>query len=394
MTSSRIEYLFNRYVNRTYTPKEKEELMLMLSEPENEAKFKALILELAQKTGVEITLPSEKADAILENIFQQDKAIIVSIKEKRIGFGWMRVAAAVLLVLGAASYWFFSGNNNDKTTAKTVVQAPKPAPILPGTDKAILTMADGSTILLDSADNGVLAQPENAEIKKQGTVLIYNPLAAAGANNVVTYNTLSTPRGGQYRLVLSDGTAVWLNAASSLRFPTAFVGKDREVELTGEAYFEVAKNKEMPFKVKVNGMEVKVLGTHFNVNAYSEESSIKTSLLEGSVQVVNGAFKNRLQPGEQAVVSAKDQAINVRTADMDAVMAWKNGLFVFEGADIATIMRQISRWYDVEIVFSGKTPLRQFEGKISRNAPLSNVLKILELSNINFEVQGKKIIVK
>jgi transmembrane sensor len=394
MTASRIEYLFNRYVNKTCSPQEEEELMELLRDPQNEATFKLLIEEVIGKTGIEKELLQERADSILSNILQHDKAVVISMERRGSAFvPWMRIAAAVLLVIAGAFYWMHQNSDRPKEIEIAVVP-PKPTPILPGTDKAVLTMADGSAILLDSAQNGLLAQPGNTNIQKRGTVLIYVPSAAASENSGIAYNTLSTPRGGQYKVVLSDGTSVWLNAASSLRFPTAFIGDAREVELTGEAYFEVAKNKDMPFHVKVNGVQVNVIGTHFNINAYSEEAAIKTSLLEGSVQVTNGSFSNRLKPGEQAIVSNRNEAIDVRTADMDAVMAWKNGLFVFEGADIEMIMRQISRWYDVDVVFTGETPAREFEGKISRNAPLSNVLKILELSSINFSVEGKKIIVR
>jgi len=253
-------------------------------------------------------------------------------------------------------------------------------------------MANGNIVVLDSIQNGTLSQQGNPAIQKQQGSLIY--AAAANSNTAMEYNTLTVPRGGQYHLVLSDGSQVWLNAASSLRFPVAFTGNTREVEMTGEAYFEIAKNRDKPFHVKANATQVEVLGTHFNVNAYAEEQAIKTSLLEGSVRVSNGSFSNRIRPGEQAAVNNKNGGIDVATADMDAVMAWKNGLFEFQGADIATIMRQVARWYDVEIVFAGKTPARKFEGKISRNAQLPEVLKILELSNIQFRVEGKKIIVQ
>jgi ferric-dicitrate binding protein FerR (iron transport regulator) len=195
-------------------------------------------------------------------------------------------------------------------------------------------------------------------------------------------------------MVLPDGSKVWLNAESSLRFPTAFTGNQREVTLTGEAYFEVAKNKEKPFRVEVDGMSINVLGTHFNVNAYLDENNIRTSLLEGSVKIIKGNLSELLKPGYQAVLNKKQDKIRITDADMDGVMAWKNGLFQFDGADINTIMHEIGRWYNVEIVYSGKVPARTFEGKISRNAELSEVLRILELSKVKFSVVGRKIIVQ
>lgn len=367
--------------------------MLLLSDPENEAIFKSLIYDVAQKTGGEVALPDEKAASILAGILEADSAVVVPIQRRTIHRSWMRVAAAVLIVVFAGGFFYLTRSNQHKEPTN-VAKIEKAAPILPGSDKAILTMSDGRTIELDNIKNGAFTEAGNAKIQKQGALLIYNLAGAANNGARVEYNTLSTPRGGQYQVVLNDGTKVWLNAASSLRFPTMFTGKEREVELTGEAYFEVAKNKSMPFHVKVNGMQVNVLGTHFNINAYSEEPAMKTSLLEGSVQVVNGSFTNKLKPGEQGIVTHKNSSIDVRIADMDAVMAWKNGLFEFQGADIATIMRQLSRWYDVDIVFAGTAPSRRFEGKISRNAQLADVLKILELSNIKFTVEGKKIIVQ
>jgi transmembrane sensor len=394
MTESRLEYLFNRYVNKNFSPEEKEEFMNLVSKPENEAIFKSLIQNVIENTGTETELPAEKANLILKNILQSHKVVIVPMKKRNTAFiPWMRVAAAVfIIVIAGASYWLLQKSNRSGNN-KMVSVTSKPLPVLPGTDKALLTMADGRTVVLDSLQSETLTDAGYTNIRKQGAMLIYNS-PTANEQNSITYNTLSTPRGGQYKVVLSDGTEVWLNAASSLRFPTAFTGNFREVELTGEAYFEVAKNKTKPFHVMVNGMRVNVLGTHFNVNAYTEEQAIKTSLLEGSVEVINGSFNNRIKPGEQAIVTSKNDVINIRTADMDAVVAWKNGLFEFEGADIATIMRQVARWYDVEIIYTGKVPLRRFEGKISRNAQLSEVLQILELSNIKFRVEGKKIIVQ
>jgi ferric-dicitrate binding protein FerR (iron transport regulator) len=195
-------------------------------------------------------------------------------------------------------------------------------------------------------------------------------------------------------VILPDGSRVWLNAASTLRFPTAFTGNEREVALTGEAYFEVAKDNSRPFRVMAGNMQVNVLGTQFNINAYPEESAIRTSLLEGSVRITNGNVSGLLKPGQQAVLDREEGNIKIKDVDMSGIVAWKNGLFQFEGADIITIMREISRWYDVEVVYAGKVPVRRFEGKISRNVQLSDVLEILELSNVKFTLEGRKIIVQ
>jgi ferric-dicitrate binding protein FerR (iron transport regulator) len=309
---------------------------------------------------------------------------------------WKRVAAAavvILFVLGAA-YWVIPKQNNEKITASIAAPRKQTAKILPGGNHAILTMADGSKIVLDSVQNGNI-QSGGATISKQGGVLVYDGSSPAkSATAAVAYNTLTTPRGGQYKLILADGSKVWLNASSSLRFPTAFTGKERNVELTGEAYFEIAKNKEKPFHVNVNGMQVEVLGTHFNVNAYGDEGAIKTSLLEGSVKIKRGGLSGLLKPGQQGVLENNNNDLKIRKVNMDEVIAWKNGLFQFDGAGIKTIMLEISRWYNVEIVYSGKVPQRSFVGKISRDAALPDVLKILELSNVKFNVTGRRIIVE
>ena len=413
MPSSRLEYLFDNYVHFKCTAEEEEELMALLAQSENEAAVQALIDETIKNTGVEMRMPDQVAASILQNILQKEKGIVVPLKSKKIHFGmWMRVAAAAVVLFAIASYWFFDKKDNSEK-GKAIAVSEKPASILPGGSHAVLTMSDGSTIVLDSMQNGTL-QHGSAKINKQGGLLIYNALASSQSNKKVLYNTLSTPRGGQYQVVLPDGSKVWLNAESSLHFPTAFTGNQREVTLTGEAYFEVApltpsrkdplgkgRQGKVPFIVSVastsedgRGMRIEVLGTHFNVNAYSDENAIKTSLLEGSVKIIKDNKSKLLKPGNQAVLNKKQDKIDITDVDMNEVMAWKNGLFQFEGADITTIMREIGRWYNVEIVYSGKVPTRIFEGKISRNAELSEVLRILELSKVKFSVVGRKIIVE
>jgi ferric-dicitrate binding protein FerR (iron transport regulator) len=194
-------------------------------------------------------------------------------------------------------------------------------------------------------------------------------------------------------VVLADGTKVWLNAASSLYYPTAFTGRERRVEFHGEAYFEVAKNAAQPFIVTTNKSEIKVLGTHFNINAYENEQAVKTTLLEGAVQVSTDTKTAVLKPGEQAIVSGKDPAIHVMQTDTDAAIAWKNGWFLFDKADIETIMKQLERWYDVEVMYAGEISKDHYTGQVPRNAKLSEVLKMLELSQTHFKIDGKKITV-
>jgi transmembrane sensor len=265
----------------------------------------------------------------------------------------------------------------------------------PGQNKATLTLANGSKLELNSAKIGVLAKAGHISVKKtKDGQLIYliTPSKNADANNPIAFNTINTPIGGQYQVILPDGTKVWLNAASSLKYPTLFKGSQRTVELTGEAYFEVTKNAAMPFYVKVNNMQVKVLGTHFNIMAYSNEPAIKTTLLEGSVQLSSGAAINKLKPGQQGML--KNGQITISDINAEHVIAWKNGYFEFNRSGIHEIMNQLARWYDIEIAYEGNMPDDEFVGKIERSAKLSQVLNILKLSKIHFVLENKKLIVK
>jgi hypothetical protein len=283
----------------------------------------------------------------------------------------------------------------------------------PGSNKAVLTLANGTTIVLDDASNGVVAQEGNAKVLKPEDGQLLYEKDGDTEKGELSYNTLATPRSGQYQLVLPDGTKVWLNSESSIHYPIAFAENERRVEITGEAYFEVAKLKlssgqKVPFIVEKGDMQVEVLGTHFNVNAYNDESAIKTTLLEGKVRVVKKTGAAQLSavlaPGEQAVIAdAKGKAnrtdndrIKINKTDVDNVVAWKNGLFHFESADIKTVMRQLARWYDVEVVYERTTMKNDpLFIEISRNTRLSDVLKVLEESgSAKFTIEGKKIVVK
>jgi len=396
MPISRLEYLFNCYLHQNCSENEEAELMNLLADVENKIQFQKLIDEVIEKTGTEVQMTDHVAASILKNIMDSNVENEIAVKSKNVfAINWFKVAAAACVIFFISSffYWGFHHPTNDKLIATAKVPHSKQAVIKPGGNHAVLTMADGSTIVLDTAQNGNIVGGYS-QIKKQGALLVYDGSKASKQGSLVTYNTLSTPRGGQYQLVLPDGSKVWLNASSSIHFPTTFVGNERNVELTGEAYFEITKNKEKPFHVNVNGMQVEVLGTHFDINAYSDEDAIKTTLLEGSVKIKSGWRSTLLEPGQQGLLEKNDNNVKIKKVDVNEVMAWKNGLFQFEGTDIKTIMREISRWYDVEIEYAGKVPERRFEGKISRDAQLSDVLKILQLSNVKFSVQGKKIIVQ
>lgn len=304
-------------------------------------------------------------------------------------FRWVAAAAAIVII-GAGLLWVFT---NSKATNAPLSEATQKErfknDVAPGQQGAILTLSNGKTIILDSAGNGALARQGATEIIKKDGQVVY---ANAGHPAEVVYNTMTTPKGRQYSLVLADGSKVWLNAASSITFPTTFRGSERKVTITGEAYFEVAHNSEMPFIVQKGEMNVQVLGTHFNINSYDDEKSVNVTLLEGSVKVTQGNQSRLIKPGQQAQL-LKDGINLVNNADVAAVMAWKNGTFSFNATDMESLMRQLCRWYDVEVVYT-KPVNELFYADIPRNTNLSDALKALELTGkVKFEINGKKIIV-
>lgn len=305
---------------------------------------------------------------------------------------WQSAAAAAILILLTAGIYYYQ-NSPEPVLVKT--ETPRfRNDVAPGNNKAILTLDDGSKIDLDDAKTGILANESNIDIKKTGDgQLEYT----AGAQNVKTvkYNILSTPMGGEYQLVLPDGSKVWLNSGSTLRFPTAFIGSERIVELKGEAYFDIAKNPKMPFLVRTNNaMDIKVLGTQFNIMAYDDEKNINTTLIEGSVEVLKGSGKTMLKPGQEAILNRGSGNIKVASADLEQAIAWKNGYFIFYNENIESIMRKVSRWYNVDVVYQGNLSNKDFVGTISRNKNISELLKMLELTGaVHFSIDGRRITV-
>lgn len=296
------------------------------------------------------------------------------------------VAATLILLLAG----FYLYHKRDARQTRELVQTPaarQSHDIAPGKTRATLTLSNGRTILLDPASNGVLGHDSGVNISNSDSVLTYQ---GNSESRSLAYNTLSTAKGEQYSVTLSDGTRVWLNAASSLRFPIQFTGKQRKVEVAGEAYFEVTRNASQPFYVTSGNTNVQVLGTSFNINAYDNEPMVRTTLLEGSVSIND---RVRLSPNQQSRVE-KDGSIKVlRDIDVDDAVAWKNGAFSFNNADITTVMRQLERWYDIEVVYEGDKPADLFYGGISRQSSLMEVLKILQASKVRFRLEGKKLIV-
>lgn len=317
-------------------------------------------------------------------------------------WSWRWIAAAAVVGLLATGAWLFL-NRGSQPVKQEIVTINKGQNILPGNNKkATLTLSDGRIITLSDQQDGVLARDGGAAVNKKGNVLEYDTKSGAGKNDnaPVTYNTAKTPRGASISLTLPDKTKVWLNAEASIRFPTSFSGKERRVELTGEAYFEVAKNAAKPFIVSTGEAQVKVLGTHFNIRNYADEAMVKTTLLEGSVQVTATQEDNKvvLKPAQQASIptrSHRSYTISVQTVDVENVVAWKNGHFDFKATPFSDIMQEIKRWYsDIEGI-DIQTPMHErFTATISRNVPLSTMLSVLEATGkVHFEVRGKRIIV-
>ncbi len=301
---------------------------------------------------------------------------------------WFRYAAILLLLFAGTYFWLRQTSRPALVKAASIPLSP--ANILPGGNKAILTLDDGSSIVLEQATDGSIAkQGVSNIIKRRDGQLIYDSKAVSGHSGDIGYNTVTTPKGGQYQVILPDGSMVWLNAASSIRFPTSFKDTGRAVTVVGEAYFEIAANKNSPFRVTANGTEVTVLGTSFNVNAYRDEADVRTTLLKGKVRVMNEQFSALLAPGQQASTGAYNA---VREADTASVVAWKNGFFDFRSADLGMLMRQLSRWYDVDVRVNGVLPKRDFSGQIQRDLNLGQVLDILKEMEVHFKMEGRTLV--
>lgn len=397
MPYARLNYLFSQYFKKTATQIEEQELFELLDTYADDEELTALLKNTWDGLeNVEAVFDPVKSDHILNYILQakvkETDTVIVPLVKRNPIWRKISIAAAIAVLAGIGARFYFK--NPQEPFKKVVQKRPLHNDILPGGNKAILTLANGKKIVLDNAHTGLLAKQGSTDIAKtKDGQVIYKVLNDTRNDQNIALNTISTPTGGQYQVVLSDGSKVWLNAASSLRFPAVFKGKTREVEIKGEAYFEVAKNAAMPFIVKTGRTVIEVLGTHFNVMAYRDESFIKTTLLEGSVKVRSGTSINFLKPGQQALLNAQGQTQIIEDVDVDDETAWKNGLFQFKDAGIEAVMRQVERWYNVTINYEGKIPVRQFTGRISRNVKVSELLNMLKYFDVNFKIDGRNITV-
>ncbi|ANI90395.1 hypothetical protein A9P82_14525 [Arachidicoccus ginsenosidimutans] len=328
------------------------------------------------------TLGKEKESALKQLMLQNiERRINRRLQHKRIRL-WYTIAASIVLLLAIVGFLYMQQKNQ---ATNALVQNNV---ILPGGNKATLTLADGSQVTLTDAGKGTLAKQGGMEVEKTADGKIeYKVRDAKNTLAVDAVNRITTPRGGQYQLVLSDGTKVWLNAASSISYPIVFTGRTREVTITGEVYFEVAHRPKQPFRVHAGNQTIEDIGTSFDVNAYADEPDRRVTLLEGAVKV--GSVL--LHPGEQSV--EKDGNLSVTNVDARKVIAWKDGYFLFHNASLATIMRQLARWYDVDVEYEGKIPDVHFGGGIARSSNIDEALSILEKSGIHFKIQNKKIIV-
>jgi ferric-dicitrate binding protein FerR (iron transport regulator) len=371
-TKENIAALYHRFLSNELSAGELETFLRMINDPEAEVTISSLM------------------DGTWQEMFETKEAVVRPMYKR----SWFRIAAAAVIICMATAVWL---NLYKKDSVKPVANTETVTgnDIAAGKYKAKLTLADGSSIVLDSAAAGKLAQQGNTAVYNKDGQLIYNAKDEKAGEMV--YNTLSTANGEFYSAVLADGSKVWLNAASSIRFPASFTGKERRVEITGEAYFEVAHDKNKKFIVASSGVNTEVLGTHFNVNSYADEAGISVTLLEGLVSVNTAQSKQSeiIKPGQQAKISpAAGDEITISKPELDEVISWKEGYFHFESADMKTILRQFARWYDIEVIYEGALSNEKFFSIINRNTPLSTVLKSLQANGVKFRIEGKKLFVQ
>ena len=390
-----FDHLLQQFLSDALSPAELQDFMQQVQGAEQQEQLQlqlAARMEAPVYTDLTEGVDADKLFALAmqkgveQTVLQQPVRVIRPVR-------WIAAAAILLLVVTGAYLWF-DGERGQHAPAGQPV-----ADILPGKGGAILTLSNGNQVVLDSLGNGLVADEAGARVVLKSGALAYD---AATAKGEVVYHTLTTPRGRQFNVVLPDGTNVWLNSGSSIRYPTVFASGERKVMVTGEVYFEVAADKAKPFKVQATDRNsIEVLGTRFNINAYDDEAVVRTTLLDGAVRVaVKNSAQDRsaahsvvLKPGQQSRVKAGAVTIQTAMVDVDKVMAWRRGFFNFEDAGLDEVMRQLARWYDLEVVYETTVPPIVFGGELSRNINLSGVLKALDDSKVHYKIEGKKITV-
>lgn len=381
----RLQQLFDRYYAGQATPEEEEELMRHIrSGQHDEAIESAMKRNWLQPADAQPLFDASRSRDMLGSILAAGRER----RHWRAGI-WVRYAAVAAVLAVVAGLWVTRKSTQEKSVATETIQNQD---VAPGGNKALLTLADGKGIELDRIGSGLVARQGNTEITKQEDgLVVYNSRSASVASTGL--NKVTTPRGGQYKVQLPDGSKVWLNASSSIRFPSVFPASERRVEITGEAYFEVTKDKARPFTVRFNGSEVQVLGTSFNVMAYADERVSKTTLVEGSVAICNEGERALLRPGQQAALMPGGR-IETAFKPIDEAVAWKEGMFYFKNAGVKDVMRQLSRWYDVEVSYRGEVPVRQFTGRVSRNVNLSEIVGMLRYAGVKCSVETNTIVIE
>lgn len=380
--------LIDAYLTDSLTPEQEAAFIAMLEDKANRDILDRIMAEKASAgafVGEEDVARREKSLLALQERLQHLREEAVPVTNVRTLYRYRWAAAAAVLLLLTTGIYFLRpvGRKQATETGQLGVKHPD---IAPGRNGAILTLSDGAVVVLDSMPDGEVANQQGTKVMLQNNALTYAP---AGSSGTPALNVLSTPKGRQFRVVLPDGTAVWLNAASAITYPTVFNGSERRVEITGEAYLEVAANARQPFYVSINKQtSVQVLGTSFNVNAYTDEPVMKTTLLQGSVKVVQDGKAHLLKPGEEAI-AASNSAVRVQPANIEKAVAWRKGIFDAEGEGTDAFLRQLARWYDLEIVYRGPVPEKKFHGKLGRDLQLSQVLEVLDQFNIHYQLEGK-----
>jgi ferric-dicitrate binding protein FerR (iron transport regulator) len=399
MNQPRLTYLFEKYYSKTASPEEMEELANLITMNSYREQVMQLMADAWEKyEGEGMIISARRTEEMLRHILHAPLPLAVvdeaMAEEKRTGIrripDWLRVAAAaavLILLVRGYQLWTRPAAPNIKQPA---TQAPL-ADVNPGKYKASLVLADGSSIVLDSAGAGKLAQQGSTAVVNNNGQVAYN--AGKKDTGAIMYNTIVTGKGETYAFTLADGSKVWLNSASSINFPVSFPGSERRIRITGEVYVQVAKDPSKTFMVTARGLDVQALGTAFDINAYSDEENINTTLIEGAVKLTGASGHAILKPGEQAHLDNNGSISQPKDVDVEEIVSWKEGNFQFESADIRTILRQLARWYDVEVVYEGPVKEKKFFGIISRNSPLSNVLEMLKASDITFRIEGKKLYV-
>ena len=392
---SRLEVLLRLWADGESDEAQTEELFALIRERHGDAELNTALA--AEWERIEREEPMPWVD--WEGMFMRVVAMPAEVAERRgdwrIGrrmgrrVGW-RLAAAAAVVVVAVGVWLLWGRPEKKNSVAAVAHAS--IDVLPGGNRATLRLAGGGVIVLDSATNGLVAKQGGMQVQKSGDGRITYEKKATTTD--ILYNTLTTPRGGQYHLTLADGTEVWLNAASSITYPTAFAGAERKVVITGEAYFEVKPEAARPFVVHSGSLDVTVLGTSVDINTYTDEPMPAATLITGRVRVSGGGAAQLLAPGEQARLGKNGMEL-VPHADIAGVLAWKNGRFAFDGADLPTVMRQLARWYDVDVSYEGVVPKRTFDGKLPRSLTLDQVLRLLAAERIHYTIEpGRRLVIR